>query len=335
MTTPSVTTPSVTTPRPTAPPVGIGVIGARSMVATRAVMPAVEHSAGATLVAASALGGPVPEPWTHLGAGTYDDVLEHPEVDAVYIPLPNGMHRHWVERAAAAGKHVLCEKPLGTDAADVRAMATACDDAGVLLAEAWMTPFDPLWRMALDTARNGSIGTVVDIDSSFTFTIGADAAGNYRWSPEQGGGALLDVGVYCLGPIVALWGARPDGVDATALWDRGGVDARTEATLEWSDGRQARMRCSFVDPEEQRLEIVGEAGSLVVTTDVHTGGGSAFVIARPDGGIEHVEVSPGNPYLGMIEAFADAVRGDQRWPRSIDDTIELTELVDRIGAASR
>jgi len=315
--------------------VGIGVIGARSMVATRAVMPAVELSEGAELVAVSALGGPVPEPWSHLGAGTYDDVLDHPDVDAVYVPLPNGMHRPWVEQAAHAGKHVLCEKPLGLDAADARAMATACDAAGVLLAEAWMTPFDPLWRAALDAVRSGAIGTVVDIDSSFTFTIDADAMHNYRWSPEHGGGALLDVGVYCLGPIVEVWGARPDTLDATALWDRGGVDARTEATLEWDDGRQARIRCSFVDPEEQRLEMVGDAGSLVIAADAHTGGGASFVIARPDGRIDDVDVAPGNPYLGMVDTFAAAVRGEQHWPRSMDDTIELMTLVDRIGAATR
>ncbi len=315
--------------------VGIGVIGARSMVATRAVMPAIGASDLARLVAVSSLGGPVPEPWDHLAAGTYDDVLDHPDVDAVYIALPNGMHREWTERAADAGKHVLCEKPIAPTVADAAAMATACDAAGVLLAEAWMTPFDARWRAALDAARSGHLGTVLDVDSSFTFTIGADAADNYRWSDEQGGGALLDVGIYCLGPIVELWGADPEAIDATALWHPTGVDARTEATLSWADGREARIRCSFVDPEEQRIEVVGDAASMIIDGDAHTGGERArdFLVAAADGSVSTTSVDASDPYLGMVDAFARAVRGDRPWPRPMTSTLELLTLIERIASA--
>ena len=318
-------------------PVGIGVIGARSMVATRAVMPAIDASTEAHLVAVSALGGPVPEPWAHLGAGTYDDLLEHPEVDAVYVPLPNGMHREWVERAAAVGKHVLCEKPIASTAADAEAMADACERAGVVLAEAWMTPFDARWRQVIDRAAGGELGGIIDIDTSFTFTVDSDAADNYRWSPEQGGGALLDVGIYCLGPIVELWGAAPDVIDATALWDQGGVDARTEATFEWVDGRQARIRCSFIDDEEQRIELIGDRASIVIETDAHTGGARAesILIASADGSIRTESVAPSNPYLGMVDSFARAVRGESPWPRPMSTTVELLRLIERVAEASR
>jgi D-xylose 1-dehydrogenase (NADP+, D-xylono-1,5-lactone-forming) len=321
----------------TAAPVGIGVIGARSMVATRAVMPAIDASESARLVAVSSLGGPVPEPWDRLAAGTYDDVLHHPDVEAVYIPLPNGMHREWVERAAAAGKHVLCEKPLAPTVADAEAMAAACDEAGVMLVEAWMTPFDARWRAAMDTVRRGVLGTVLDIDASFTFTIGPEADGNYRWSPDQGGGALLDVGIYCLGPIVELWGSHPDTIDATALWHTTGVDARTEATLSWADGREGRIRCSFVDAEEQRIEVVGAEASLVVAADAHTGGERAreFLVARSDGRATTETVTASNPYLGMVDAFARAVRGDEPWPRSMTSSLELLSLIQRIASACR
>ena len=317
--------------------VGVGVIGARSMVGTRAVMPAIEASHLTRLVAVSALGGPAPERWDHLAVGDYDDVLGHPEVEAVYIPLPNGMHREWVERAAHAGKHVLCEKPLAPTAAEATAMAAACDVAGVLLAEAWMTPFDARWRAALDVARSGRLGSVLDVDASFTFTIGADARDNYRWSPEQGGGALLDVGIYCLGPIVEVWGSDPDAIDATALWHTTGVDARTEATLSWNDGRAARIRCSFVDPEEQRIEVVGDRASLIVDADAHTGGERArsFLVAGADGRVTTTSVTASDPYLGMVDAFARAVRGDAPWPRTMTTTIELLTLIERIASASR
>lgn len=308
--------------------VGIGVIGGNSVVATKAVMPAIDRSPHAHLAAVASLSAPVPAPWTHLGAGTYDDVVEHPGVDAVYIALPNGMHREWTERAAAAGKHVLCEKPVAASPTEAEAMAAAADAAGVLLAEAWMTPFDARWSTAIDLAKRGELGTVVDIDASFTFTI-TDRA-NYRWLPEQGGGALLDVGIYCLGPIAELWGATPDLVDATALWDQRGVDARTEATLEWVDGRQARIRCSFVDPEEQRLEIVGTVASLVLDGDAHTGGLRATTITLAGSTTERRTVTPTDPYLGMVDAFALAVTGQRDWPRPMAASLELLRLVERI-----
>jgi predicted dehydrogenase len=317
--------------------VGIGVIGARSMVATRAVMPAIDASTEARLIAVSSLGGPVPEPWTHLAAGTYDDVIEHPDVDAIYVPLPNGMHREWTERAAAAGKHVLCEKPIAPTVTDAIAMAAACDAAGVLLAEAWMTPFDARWRRAIDTARRGELGTVLDIDSSFTFTIGAEANDNYRWSTDQGGGALLDVGIYCLGPIVEIWGAAPDEVDATALWHTTGVDARTEATLAWSDGREARIRCSFVDTEEQRIEVVGTEASLIIDGDAHTGGERAreFLLAGSDGRVSTTSVGGSDPYLGMVDAFARTIRGGAPWPRDMTTTLDMLTLIERIASATQ
>ncbi len=318
-------------------PIGIGVIGARSMVATRAVMPAIDASALARIAAVSSLGGPVPEPWSGLAAGTYEDVLDHPDVEAVYIPLPNGMHREWVERAADAGKHVLCEKPLAPTVVDATAMADACDAAGVMLAEAWMTPFDARWRAALDAVGDGELGTVLDLDASFTFTIAATANDNYRWSVDQGGGALLDVGIYCLGPIVEVWGAEPDVIDATALWHTTGVDARTEATLSWNDGREARIRCSFVDPEEQRIEIVGDRASLIIDADAHTGGlrAASFLVAGADGRVSTTSVTASDPYLGMVDAFARAVRGDEHWPRTMTTTIELLTLIERIASASR
>jgi predicted dehydrogenase len=307
------------------------------MIATRAVMPAIDASEHARVAAVSSLSGPVPDPWTHLGAGTYDDVIDHPDVEAVYIPLPNGLHLEWVERAVAAGKHVLCEKPIALSPQEAGRMAAAADGAGVLLAEAWMTPFDARWSAAMAMAHSGALGNVIDIDASFTFTIGPEADDNYRWSADQGGGALLDVGIYCVGPIVELWDAVPDLVEATALWHTGGVDARTEATLEWVDGRQARIRCSFVDPEEQRIEIIGERASLVLAGDAHTGGerATSILIAHHDGKVETQRVTPSNPYLGMVEAFAHAVRGDAPWPRPMSATIELLTLIQRIEQARR
>jgi predicted dehydrogenase len=340
-------------------PVGIGVIGARSMIATKAVLPAIDAAAGARVAAVAARGGAVPARWADVDVGDYDDVLDHPDVEAVYVPLPNSMHREWVERSAAAGRHVLCEKPLAGSAAEAAAMAATCRHHGVLLAEAWMTPFDPRWAAAMRMAAAGAIGPVRTIDARFTFTIPAEAADNYRWAPELGGGALLDVGIYCLGPAAEMWGTEPTTVEATVTSTATGVDATTVAELRWDDGRTARARCSFVEPEVQRLELVGATGRLVLDGDAHTGGTAARRIQVRHGAdtedveaadgadeveaadgaegveqVEHVDVTPEDPYRRMVEAFAAAVRGRQDWPRPVDRAVDLQRLLDRVRSAA-
>lgn len=306
------------------------------MVARHAVFPAIHASRGARLVAAAALGGPVPSPWAGHTVADYDAVIEHPDVEAVYIPLPNDLHQTWVLRAADAGKHVLCEKPLAVNVEAAQQMRTRCDSAGVLLAEAWMTPFDPRWERTFDLVADGLIGTVTEVTAAFTFTIGPDGADNYRWRPEHGGGALLDVGIYCLGPAVRLWGADPTAIEASVQLAASGVDAETTVELRWPGGRLARARCSFVDAEQQLLELVGTAGVLALDGDAHTGGRHATTIRHVDGaGVHHISVEPDDPYRRMIDAFAEAVRGTQRWPRPVALSIEMLDLLTRIRDAAR
>jgi predicted dehydrogenase len=318
-------------------PVGVGVIGARSVVATRAVMPAVERSPRARLVAVAAAGGAVPAHWHELAVATYDDVVAHPEVEAVYVPLHNDAHLPWVERIAAAGKHVLCEKPLASTAAEAEAMAAAARRAGVLLAEAWMTPFDPRWARALELARGGRVGDVREVVGTFTFTMPASAAGNYRWSPTHGGGALLDVGIYCLGPALELWGDDVESLSADAEWSPSGVDATLAASVWWAGDRRATARCSFVEAEVQRLEYRGERGTIVLATDAHTGGAAAEVIevVASDGAVSHVRVGAADPYQRMVEAFADAVRGRAEWPRPVERSVRMMRLLDSLLEAAR
>ncbi len=321
-------------------PVGLGVIGGRSMVATRAVLPAIGPASGTRLAAVAARGGRVPRPWRGAAVADYDDVLRDPAVEAVYVPLPNSMHREWVERAAAAGKHVLCEKPLAPDAPGAAAMEAACAEAGVLLAEAWMTPFDPRWAEAARLAAGGTVGPVHTVEASFTFTIPPEASDNYRWDPDQGGGALLDVGIYCLGPAVELWGARPTVVRAEIDPSPSGVDATAVVELAWGGGRRAHARCSFTEPEEQRLAYVGPHGRIVLDGDAHTGGRAAHAIqlTRDDGGTpvdEVIEVAPDDPYRRMLERFAAAVRGRRPWPRPAARSVELLALLDRIRRTER
>ncbi len=321
------------TPMSSGRAVGIGVIGGRSFVAERAVLPAIAASPHTHLAAIAARSGPVDAAWSDAEVGSYRAVLEHDEVDAVYIPLPNGMHEEWVVRAAA-GKHVLCEKPLAPTVAAARRMASACSDARVLLAEAWMTPFGARWQRVTDTIEAGEIGVADRIDAAFTFTIAADQSANYRWRPEQGGGALLDVGIYALGLPVQLWGAEPTTITVhERLTAETGVDARIDAELTWPGGQHAHIVCSFVDEEAQRLSIAGTTGTITVSSEAFTGGEAARRFDVANSG-SHVVDGPGSdPYLGMVDAFALAVAGDAPWPRPVDECVAMLALLERIGAA--
>ena len=317
-------------------PLRVGILGARSWIANEAVIPALLASARCQLVAVAAASGPVPGHLAHLDAGSYEAVLSRPDVDAVYVPLPNGMHRRWVEAAAVAGKHVLCEKPLGTDAADAAAMDAACTDAGVLLAEAWMTPFGNRWSEVISFAAAGELGDVRHVSAEFTFVIGPGQETNYRWDPRQGGGALLDVGIYVLGAAVSLWGTDPVTVCATSRPSATGVDATTSLWCDWGDGRSCSALVSFELPERQHLELCGTGARLVVDGPAFTGGISATSFTRQghDGRIDARAVVGNDPYGAMVDAFADAVRGLQPWPRPIAASLALAGLLDRIASAA-
>lgn len=277
------------------------MLGGNSFVANAAVIPAIEASPSAELAAVGSRSGPT----------SYDDVLADPAVDIVYIPLPNGLHAKWTARAAAAGKHVLCEKPLAPAAAEAAKMIESCTRASVRLFEAWMTPFSPPWAAAVADARAAG---VTSITSRFTFTIGPGNEANYRWDPDQGGGALLDVGIYALGPAVELWGPEPETVEAIIETAPSGVDLTTTYSLSWGNDRICRGVVSFGMPEAQELRLTGPDFDRTLTGDAHTG---------VDG-----------TYTRMIDAVCADLNGDAPFPRPIADSISMLALIERIQSAA-
>ncbi len=299
-------------------PVTIGVLGGTSWIANEAVIPAIHASAGTMLGSIGSRSGSI----------SYADVLADPLVDAVYIALPNDMHLEWVLAAAAAHKHVLCEKPMGVSPAEVRSMIEACDAAGVLLAEAFMTPFHPR-SAAIDAClRSGELGEIRHMDAAFTFCLAP--GDNYRWLGERGGGALLDVGIYCLSPLLTAMGGPPSDVAARAA-TIGNVDATTAVWLEWSTGATASVITSIELAERQSLLVCGTSASLSVDRPFTPGKhDTSFSITRTDGRVEHRTTAGGNSYLAMIEAFATAVHGRAKWPRPQSEVVILAELCDRI-----
>ncbi len=320
-------------------PVSFGVIGAGSFVANAAVVPALIASDRTELVSACSLGSEPDPAWSDIAVDSYEKVLADPGVEAIYIPLPNHLHLEWILRCASAGKHVLCEKPLTLNAAEARAAVDACKDSGVHLAEAWMTPFHRRWRAMVAHASSGQLGSPTGVTATFTFTIEPEHGDNYRFDAEMGGGALFDVGIYCLGPAVHLWGADPVAVEITDRECRNGVDLTTEFRLTWASGQVAVGRCSFTEPEEQSIVIDCERGTVRASTQAHTGGNNAQSFRwsgiTPDGSREDrtVEIPNNDPYRAMVERFSDAVRGSREWPRPPERSVEMMGLIDRIRQA--
>jgi len=310
------------------------VLGATSQVARLAVIPALLASPRARLVAVASLSDP--DGCRHLGARvhpTYEALLADDEVEAVYVPLPNALHAPWVLRAAEAGRHVLCEKPLAAAAAEAEAMADGCRRAGVVLLEAYMTPFHPRSAVFADVVAGGSLGLLRFASAAFTGVL--DRPEDHRWRPEMGGGALLDVGIYCLAPLLAAAGHPPVVVAASAVVAPGGVDASLAGWLDFGDGFTAAIECSFEAPERQGLEVVGTEAAVSMERAFTPGpGDTGFTLRARDGSSRLVECGGGDPYRGMVDHMAAVVRGGSALRRPPAASVELLQLVERLRAAA-
>jgi len=290
-------------------PLGWGVLGTGGIV--RRWLPGF-RAAGGTLVA---LGSRDPARGraaaAELGAargGTYEDVLADRAVEAVYVALPNALHAEWTIRAAEAGKHVLCEKPLAPSAAECEAMVAACERRGVHLVEAFMYRYHPRWSAVRRRLDEGSIGQVRLLRVAFGFRMGPERDADVRLSPELGGGALQDVGCYCVNATRWFLG-EPGAVRGRAVDRRGrGVDTHAAAVLEYPDGVLAELSCSFDSALGQSMEIVGERGRIALPGTFLPGTGEAPLDVIDAGG-EHREVVGGvDQYRLEVEAFRDLVR---------------------------
>jgi predicted dehydrogenase len=221
-------------------------------------------------------------------------------VDAVYIPLPNGLHKEWTIRALAAGKHVLCEKPLANNAADAIEMAAAARASGKLLMEAVMYRFHPNIQAVVEKLREKPPD---EIWASFGFPL--REPGNIRFDPGLGGGALLDVGTYTISLARWIYG-EPDWVEATGRIEE--VDMTVSMTLGFATGARAHLFASFDTPEVQELH----AGDVLVD--------KPFTAWR----------DPVDPYQVMVEEFSAAVLGGLAAPLSLEDSIANLRVVDAV-----
>jgi predicted dehydrogenase len=209
-------------------------------------------------------------------------------------------------------------------------MALACQKAGVLLMEAYMTPFHPRSTMLEDTLRSGRLGPLRFGRAAFTGVL--KRPDDHRWRPEMGGGALLDVGIYCMAPLIgAAGGGPPVALGASAFVTKGGVDASCAGWLEFEGGFTGAFECSFETPERQSVEFVGTEAAVRVERSFTPGEpDTSFELLHRDGRVERMECPGGDPYRGMVDHVSTVIRGGDRLRRPPTASIELVAVLDRI-----
>lgn len=331
----------------TTPPVKWGVLSTAN-IGTEKVIPAMQRSDLSEAAAiASRSDQRAAETAASLGIpnsyGSYEDLLADAEIEAVYIPLPNHMHLEWTIAAAEAGKHVLCEKPLALTAAEARQMVEACEQADVLLMEAFMYRLHPLWIEAKRMVEAGTIGELRGIDAVFSFYN--DDPEDIRNIVATGGGALYDIGCYPVSVARLMFGGEPRTVKSTIRRDpEMGIDVLTTAILDFDDGT-ASFLCSTRMEPNQRVEILGTEGRLVVeipfniphdrpTRLLEVKGGNPPV----EPGVTVHEIPAADPYTVQADVFARAVRGVEPLPFEPADAVANLEVIGQIfadGASNR
>jgi len=260
-------------------------------------------------------------------AGSYEALLEDQYVDAVYIPLPNSMHVEWTVRAAAAGKSVLCEKPLATSADGVREQIEACKKHGVSLMEAFMYRFHPQTRRVQQLIASGAIGQVREVRVHLSVNIIRTLdKSNIRYRDSLGGGALLDMGCYTVNISRMIFGGEPRSVVGRMRDDAGlGVDMTTVGILEFAEGF-ATISCSFSADGQGSYTIVGTEGVIEVPRGIIPGLGTRaaeglIVVIDSDGNRREELLEPANQYMKMADAFAEAVLEKRPVPLPPEDSL--------------
>ena len=246
-----------------------GILGCARIAAT-ALIPGIQGSSnGAVLAVASRNLEKAEEYAREFGVsrayGAYEELLDDPEIQAVCVPLPNSLHREWSVKAAEKGKHVLCEKPIACSAAEAQEVSEACRANGVLLMEAFAQRFHPQYRKAEELIRAGRIGRILRITAAMSRS--GYPADDIRMNPEMGGGALMDLGCYCISTARYLVGSEPESVIATQEIGRTGVDERTTGTLYFPGGEICQFDTNLYMEEkhfEQGCTVYGEKGSIYI-----------------------------------------------------------------------
>jgi len=320
-----------------------GVLSTADIARTK-VIPGMRRAARADVVAiasrdatrARAVAAELAIPTAH---SSYEALLADPDVDAVYLPLPNHLHPEWAIAALRAGKHVLCEKPLAMSSAEARRMGEAAEATGMHLMEAFMYRLHPSWVAVRELVASGRIGRLVAIQSWFSYFN--DDPTNIRNIRDAGGGALYDIGCYCVNLSRTLFGSEPSRVDGFLVRDPvGGTDILTSGLLQFGDG-VATFTCSTRAEDDQRVHIYGTEGRISVgipfniPPDLPT---RVFVSAGGDPPVapntEVLTFDVADPYAVEVDRFAEVVLDGAPMPFPPLDAVANLEVMERIFEAA-
>ncbi|MEM1064961.1 MAG: Gfo/Idh/MocA family oxidoreductase [Pseudomonadota bacterium] len=325
-------------------PVRWGILGAAKFAITN-MGPAIHAAYGAELaaVATGRAEGAAAFRAFHPGIAvheTYEALLADPSIDAVYIPLPNHLHVGWTMAALAAGKPVLCEKPIAMAAGEIDDLIEARDRAGVLAAEAYMIVHHPQWRRARDLLAEGAIGRLVAVDGVFSYDNSAEPA-NIRNRPETGGGSLPDIGVYTCGSVRFATGQEPEEVTCEIAWENG-VDVTAHMIARFP-GFRFQATTSMRRHPRQEMVFHGEDGLLRMTApfnagvfgearlelhrNAHGGGRAASITVERWPDVNH--------YVRQVEAFGRSLREGAAYPCPLEFSRGTQRMLDMAFAAAR
>jgi D-xylose 1-dehydrogenase (NADP+, D-xylono-1,5-lactone-forming) len=266
--------------------------------------------------------------------GSYEELLADAEVDAVYVSLPNALHVEWTLRALEAGKHVLTEKPFSRRADDVEAAFDLAERYDLVVSEGFMWRHHPQTRALEHLVARGAIGRLRIVRAAFSFQLAAvHGPDDARFDQQLDGGALMDVGCYCVNAIRAF-GGEPVEFQAQQVIGESGVDVVFAASLRLPNDVLAHFDCGFVVPFRDELELVGEEGSLFVDDPfhIHVPG----IELRRESGAEWIEVPQANSYRLELENVSDAIRGRAPLLLGRGDAVGQTRAIEALyNAAER
>ncbi len=265
--------------------------------------------------------------------GSYDELLADSSIDAVYIPLPNHLHREWAIRAMEAGKHILCEKPLSTSAADGMAMFAASQKNNVLLMEGFMYRFHPQTKRVRELLAKGTIGQprLIRVAHSFPLIL-QDRDDDFRWRAELGGGSLADLGVYCIDTARHLFSADPIKVFAQSTYHPDhSAEAETRVILTFPNDRVAIFDSSFLLTGRREYEVVGDKGRITAFHTYNPGRGVDVRIEIEHAGKKKAEmIKAENEYLLEVDHLSTCILRNERPIITREDSIGNLRVLDAL-----
>jgi D-xylose 1-dehydrogenase (NADP+, D-xylono-1,5-lactone-forming) len=314
-------------------------------IGVQTVIPAIQQSSNGKVVAiasrsaekAASAARQLGIPKSH---GSYEELLESPDIDAVYIPLPNAMHHEWVIRAAEHGKHILCEKSISVTPRECQEMISACNSNHVRLMEAFMYRFHPQYELLRAELASGTIGKIILANSRFSYRTRDES--DIRFQKELGGGSLLDVGCYCVNAGLMVFGEKPVSARAwSRLNSNEGVDEMMIGQLQFPGDRVLSFECGFLAQPFNSLEVIGTKGTIRMR--------QAFRVRPEDepeisiwiderGRRENPRImkgKPANQYTLMAEHFSDCVLYDKKLAYPPSESLKMIESLEMIQHAQQ